>query len=54
MNTLIANKYIISELLGSGSFSSVYKGKHNKTGTMVAIKFETFEVEIRLLQHELY
>jgi len=52
MNTLIANKYIISELLGSGCFSSVYKGKHNKTDANVAIKFETFDTENRLLQHE--
>lgn len=40
MELKIANKYIIGELLGSGSFGALYVGKNLKSGELVAIKME--------------
>lgn len=37
---IIANKYELLEKLNSGSFGTVYKGKHVRTGELVAIKIE--------------
>lgn len=49
---LIGKRYNIYEKLGNGNFSSVYKGKHYKNNNEVAIKFETIQSEIKLLQNE--
>ena len=37
---MISNKYEIIEKLNEGSFGEVYKGKHVRTGELVAIKIE--------------
>jgi len=37
---MISNKYEIIEKLNEGSFGQVYKGKHIRTGELVAIKIE--------------
>lgn len=37
---IIANKYELLEKLNSGSFGTVYKGKHVRTGELVAVKIE--------------
>lgn len=52
MNELIGRKYDIGEKLGRGCFGCVYKGKHYKNNTEVAIKLESIHNEIKLLQHE--
>ena len=41
MNKLIGRRYNIYEKLGHGNFGSVYKGKHSKHNTDVAIKLES-------------
>ncbi|MDC1151814.1 protein kinase [Pelagibacteraceae bacterium] len=52
MNELIGKKYNICGRLGKGNFGSVYKGKHYKNNTEVAIKFEDTNTNIKLLRHE--
>lgn len=52
MNELIGRRYNIIRKLGSGSFGSVYKGKHYKNNNEVAIKFESIHARVKLLQHE--
>lgn len=52
MNKLIGRRYHIYEKLGNGNFGSVYKGKHFKQNTDVAIKLESIHTKIKLLQHE--
>ena len=37
---IISNKYELLEKLNEGSFGQVYKGKHVRTGELVAIKIE--------------
>ena len=37
-NTSPASQYTILEKLGTGSFGTVYKGMHNETKQIVAIK----------------
>ena len=52
MNELIGKRYNLYEKLGNGKFGSVYKGKHYKNNTDVAIKFENIQSVIKLLRHE--
>jgi len=52
MNELIGKRYNLCERLGNGNFGSVYKGKHYKNNTDVAIKFEDINSNIKLLRHE--
>jgi len=52
MDELIGRRYNIIRKLGSGSFGSVYKGKHYKNNNEVAIKFESIHAKVKLLQHE--
>jgi len=52
MNKLIGRRYNIYEKLGHGNFGSVYKGKHSKHNTDVAIKLESIYTKIKLLKHE--
>jgi serine/threonine protein kinase len=51
-NQLIANKYIIQEKIGNGSFGSIYKGINQRTKEKVAIKTELIEKETKLLKNE--
>ena len=48
MNKLIGRRYNIYEKLGHGNFGSVYKGKHSKHNTDVAIKLESIYTKIKL------
>lgn len=52
---LLQNKYKIIKLLGKGSYSHVYEGKHVIKNNKVAIKFDIQDNEIskRLLQNEI-
>ena len=52
MNKLIGKRYNLYERLGNGNFGLVYKGKHYKNNTDVAIKFEDINSNIKLLRHE--
>lgn len=51
-NTLIANKYRIIELLGSGAFGDVYKGIYAQKGVSVALKMESMASDFKILKHE--
>jgi len=51
-NTIIANKYIIQEKIGNGSFGSIYKGINQRTNEKVAIKIELIEKKTKLLKNE--
>lgn len=52
---LLQNKYEIIKLLGKGSYSHVYEGKHIFKNNKVAIKFDIKDNEIsrKLLQNEI-
>lgn len=52
MNIKIANKYIITENIGSGGFGSVFKGINCKTNVPVAIKMENTDTDIKILKNE--
>ena len=43
-------QYVLTKKLSAGSFGQIYKGHHEKTGELVAIKIE--ETHIKTLQHE--
>jgi serine/threonine protein kinase len=43
-------QYILTEKLSAGSFGQLFKGHHEKTGELVAVKIE--ETRIKTLQHE--
>lgn len=43
-------QYVLTKKLSAGSFGQIYKGHHEKTGELVAIKIE--ETRIKTLQHE--
>ena len=49
---LINKKYKILNILGSGSFGSIYKGQKIRTNEYVAIKVEKINDEIKLLKNE--
>jgi len=46
------NKYTIVEQIGRGSFGSIYRGKNNRTGELVAIKAESIKDGQNLLVNE--
>ena len=46
---MIANRYILSEKIGQGSFGVIFKAQHRLTMEWVAIKMED---EVKLLRHE--
>ena len=46
------SKYELLELLGSGSFGSIFIGKRKKTGEKVAIKMERFDSPIQTIRNE--
>lgn len=46
------NKYTIVEQIGRGSFGSIYRGKNNRTGELVAIKAESIKNGQNLLVNE--
>jgi serine/threonine protein kinase len=48
---IIANKYLISELISRGAFGAVFKGENLGNGEFVAIKFEN-PGEMKSLKHE--
>jgi len=51
-NAIIANKYIIQEKIGNGSFGTIYKGINQRTNEKVAIKTELIEQNTKLLKNE--
>ena len=50
--SLINNKYIIHQQIGSGSFGTIYKGENVRTNEKVAIKVEPIKNNTRLLKNE--
>ena len=50
--TLINNKYILREQIGSGSFGTIYKGENIRTNEKVAIKVEPIQNNTKLLKNE--
>jgi serine/threonine protein kinase len=52
MTSLIGNKYKLLNLIGSGSFGSIYKGENIRTHEKVAIKVESIKNETSLLKNE--
>jgi len=50
--TLINNKYIIHEKIGSGTFGTIYKGENIRTNEKVAIKVEPIQNNTKLLKNE--
>lgn len=50
INNTISNKYQIEEIIGSGKFGIVFKGKNTTTNKNVAIKME--KNDIQMLKHE--
>ena len=53
-NKIIFGKYILSVILGRGSFGLVYKGKNILTGENVAIKLEDYKKMGNNLESETY
>jgi serine/threonine protein kinase len=49
MNIIVANKYIMTEKVGEGSFGNIYKGFHKDNKSTVAIKIDKNQ---GLLRHE--
>jgi serine/threonine protein kinase len=52
MTALIGKKYILLDLIGSGSFGSIYQGENVRTQEKVAIKVEPIKNETKLLKNE--
>jgi len=49
---LIANKYKLNKLIGSGNFGTIYQGENIRTGELVAIKMESLFSQTKLLKNE--
>ena len=49
---LINNKYSLLQLIGSGSFGSIYKAENIRTGEFIAIKIEPISKKTKLLKNE--
>ena len=52
MTALIGKKYILLDLIGSGSFGSIYQGENVRTQEKVAIKVEPIKNGTKLLKNE--
>jgi serine/threonine protein kinase len=52
MQPLLANKYMIHEQIGNGSFGFLFKGINIRTNEYVAIKVEPLETQLKLLKNE--
>jgi casein kinase I family protein HRR25 len=52
MTALIGKKYVLLDLIGSGSFGSIYQGENVRTQEKVAIKVEPIKNETKLLKNE--
>jgi serine/threonine protein kinase len=52
MTALIGKKYILLDLIGSGSFGSIYEGVNVRTQEKVAIKVEPINNGTKLLKNE--
>jgi serine/threonine protein kinase len=50
--TIIKRKYQLIERIGNGHFGVVYKARHVKNGSLVAVKMERENVEYKTLKHE--
>ena len=50
MTALIGKKYVLLDLIGSGSFGSIYQGENVRTQEKVAIKVEPIKNETKLLK----
>jgi serine/threonine protein kinase len=51
-SSVINNKYIVGEKLGSGSFGTIYLAIDNKTNKKVALKVESSKGDHQQLAHE--
>jgi serine/threonine protein kinase len=49
---VIANKYLLTEKIGSGSFGTIYKGNNIRTNEDVAVKVEPISNQTKLLKNE--
>lgn len=49
---MLANRYILQETIGEGSFGTIMKAFHERTGEPVAIKIEKKNDSANLLKHE--
>lgn len=52
INNIVANKYLICEKIGNGSFGIIYKGKNIRTNEYNAIKVESINSKLKLLKNE--
>jgi len=50
--TIIAKKYKILDILGNGTFGSIYKAENIRTKELVALKIESLKTETKLLKNE--
>jgi len=51
-NVSINNKYIVENLIGKGKFGQIFKGHIHKKNTLIAIKIEPSEGELKSIKHE--
>jgi len=49
---IIGKKYELIEVIGSGTFGKIYKGKNIRTQEEVAVKLESIKSEVNSLKHE--
>ena len=49
---IINNKYKITDKIAQGTFGSVFKGIHIRTGNKVAIKVESIERNLKMIKNE--